>query len=239
MAPRTEAEEQARARVPLSRTRVLRAAVGVADRDGLDGLTMRRLAQELDVEAMSLYHHVANKEAVLDGIVEHVVDEIIAAVAELDGPEPSSDWRGALRARILTARAVLLRHRWAPRVIETRSNMNPSIIAWFDGVLGILRAGGMSWDLAHHAMHALGSRALGFQQELFVPDTEDADDEAMAMLEAMGEQLPHLVGMLSSIHHADGTDQTLGWCDDQTEFEFSLDVLLDGLERRLVAEQGG
>lgn len=240
MPPRTDVEDQARPRTPLSRDRVLHAAVDLADREGLDALTMRRLAQALDVEAMSLYHHVANKEAVLDGIVETVITEILAEVAELDGPDPADDWRGALRARILTARSVMLRHRWAPRVLETRSHMNPTIIAWFDGVLGILRAGGFSWDLAHHAMHALGSQALGFQQELFAPDVEDEDeDDAMAMLEAMGEHFPHLVGMLTSISHTDGPEQTLGWCDDQTEFEFGIDVLLDGLDRRLAAERQG
>lgn len=216
---------------------MLRAAVDLADRDGLDGLTMRRLAQELDVEAMSLYHHVANKDAVLDGIVETVVGEVIAAAAELDGPDPATDWRGALRARVLTARSVMLRHPWAPRVIETRSNMTPTIITWFDQVLGVLRAGGMSWDLAHHCMHALGSLALGFQQELFVPATEEQDAESTAMLEAMGEHFPNLVGMLGAIAHTDGPEQTLGWCDDQTEFEFTIDALIDGLARRLEAER--
>ena len=237
MPPRSEAEEQARARVPLSRGRVLRAAVDLADREGLEAMTMRRLAQELDVEAMSLYHHVANKDAVLDGIVETVIAEVVAEASELAGPDPADDWRGALRSRILTARAVMLRHPWAPRVIETRSNMNPTIISWFDGVLGILRAGGMSWDLAHHCMHALGSLALGFQQELFVPATEEEDQDSTAMLEAMAEHVPNLVGMLGAIAHTDGPDQTLGWCDDQTEFEFTVDALLDGLDRRLQAER--
>ncbi len=232
MPARTDVDAEVEARVPLSRGRVLRAAVELADREGLDALTMRRLAQELDVEAMSLYHHVANKEAVLGGITEVVVDEAQAAVGAAELPAAADDWQAALRARILTARSVMLRHPWAPRVLETRSEMTPTVIAWFDQVLGVLVEGGFSFDLAHHAMHALGSRALGFTQELFVPDdTEVGDDQALAMLEQMAEQFPYITGMLTEVAH-DDAESTLGWCDDQAEFEFGLDVLLDGLERR-------
>lgn len=232
MPARTDVDAEVAPRIPLSRGRVLRAAVALADRDGLDALTMRRLAQELDVEAMSLYHHVANKEAVLDGIAEVVVGEAQAAVEAAELPSAADDWRAALRARILAARSVMLRHPWAPSVLETRSEMNPTIVAWFDQVLGTLVVGGFSFDLAHHAMHALGSRALGFTQELFVPDDTDVGDEqALAMLEQMAERFPYITGMLTEVaHDDDGT--TLGWCDDQAEFEFGLDVLLDGLERR-------
>jgi AcrR family transcriptional regulator len=211
---------------------VLRAAVDVADRDGLASLTMRGLARELGVEAMSLYHHVANKEAILDGVVEVLVDEIMEAVDQGDAPVGESDWQTALRVRILTARGVLLRHPWVPQVLETRTTMSPAIVGYFDGVLGILRSGGFSYDLAHHAMHALGSRALGFTQELFEPDDpEAADADTSAMLEQMADQFPHLVGMLTEVAHGDA-DDTLGWCDDQFEFEFALDLILDGLERR-------
>jgi AcrR family transcriptional regulator len=230
MAPRTDVEPEAAPRVPLNRRRVLRAAVDVADRAGLEALTMRRLAQELEVEAMSLYHHVPNKEAILDGVVEVVVGEIAEAVDGV-GPSPAEDWQGAMRARILAARDVLLRHRWAPRVLETRTTMSPAIIGYYDGLLGIFRAGGFSYDLAHHAMHALGSRALGFTQELFEPDDPEASDaEATAMLEQMADQFPHIVGMMAEVAHAD-PDSTLGWCDDQFEFEFGLDLILGGLDR--------
>jgi AcrR family transcriptional regulator len=219
-------------RAPLTRDRVLRAAVALADRDGLASLSMRRLAQELGVEAMSLYHHVANKDALLAGVVDVVVEEINDEVARVDGPAPEDDWRGALRARILTARTVLLRHRWLPRVLEDASSFSLPVARYFDGVLGTLRAGGFSYDLAHHAMHALGSRALGFTQELFEPDDADVGEEqALALLAAAADQLPHLVGMMTEITHDDEGDG-LGWCDDQTEFEFGLDLLLDGLERR-------
>jgi len=110
--------------------------------------------------------------------------------------------------------------------------MSPVLIMYFEGLLGTLREGGFSYDLAHHAMHALGSRALGFRQELFQPD-DDADDEANdAMLEEMAEYLPYLVGMLTEIAHED-PDSTLGWCDDEAAFLFALDLILDGLERQL------
>lgn len=219
-------------RVPLSRRRVLRAAVALADRDGLGSLTMRGLAHELGVEAMSLYHHVANKEAVLDGAIEVVIEEIVDAVEATSAAAPHDDWQLALRARILTARSVLMRHPWAPRVLETRTTMSPAIISYFDGTLGILRAGGFSYDLAHHAMHALGSRALGFTQELFEPDDPAAAEaDANEMFEQMADQFPHIVGMMAEIAHQEEGD-TLGWCDDQHEFEFALDLLLDGLEQR-------
>ena len=234
MAPRTDSDPATERRTPLSRALVLRAAVDLADREGLDALTMRRLAQELGVEAMSLYHHLANKDAILDGAVEVVVDEIVEAVDHVDAPSPAVDWQAAMRGRILAAREVLLRHPWAPRLLETRTSMSPSIVGYFDGLLGIFRAAGFSYDLAHHAMHALGSRALGFTQELFEPDEPGAgDDETLAMLEQMADQFPHIVGMMSEVAHDD--DTTLGWCDDQFEFEFGLDLILDGLDRRRTA----
>lgn len=216
-------------RVPLSRERVLQVAVDVADTEGIDALTMRNLAGHLGVEAMSLYYHVANKEAILDGVVDVVVAEIMEGISRLDGPSPEDDWKAAMRQRILTARDVLIRHKWAPEVIEQRASMSPSIVLYYEGVLEIFRRGGFSYDIAHHALHALGSRALGFTQELFQPD-DAADEEASEeVLQAMSDQLPYLTGMMMEIAH-DDPDSTLGWCDDQTEFEFGLDLLLDGLE---------
>ncbi|GAA2623474.1 TetR/AcrR family transcriptional regulator [Actinomadura fulvescens] len=236
MTPRTDADEPAeQPRIPLTRRRVLRAAVRLADRDGLDALTMRRLAQEVGVEAMSLYHHVANKEAVFDGLVEVVLGEIMAAVEEVKAPSPGEDWQAALRARILAAREVLLRHRWAPQVLETRTTTSPVFIAYVDHVVAILRAGGFSFELAHRALHVLGSRALGFTQELFRPDgVQTAGAEAAAMIEQLGGRFPNLAGMLADAVH-DDPDGTLGFCDDQFEFEFALDLILDGLERRRAA----
>jgi AcrR family transcriptional regulator len=215
-------------RVPLSRDRVLRAAVEIADKDGLKALTMRRLAQEVGAEAMSLYYHVANKDEVLDGVVDVIAQEINEAVARLDVPADGPRWRVAARRRILTAREVLLRHPWAPAVLGARAGTSVQVMRYFDGLVGVMRAGGFSADLVHHALHALGSRALGFSQEMFDP----GDDPAAAELpEALAAQLPYLAGMLAEVVH-DDPDSTLGWCDDQFEFEFGLDIVLEGLDRR-------
>jgi AcrR family transcriptional regulator len=222
--PRTEP------RVPLSRQRVLRAAVGIADEHGLPALTMRRLAEEVGAEAMSLYYHVANKEEVLNGVVELIVEEINDVVGRLDLPSTGADWKKAVRARILAARDVLLRHPWAPRVFETRTAMSPAIVRYHDGLIGLMRDGGFSFDLCHHALHALGSRALGFTQELFDPGDGTSDEDIRAMADGMADQFPNLAAMLAEVVH-DEPESTLGWCDDQTEFEFGLDVILDGLDR--------
>ncbi|TDB84612.1 TetR family transcriptional regulator [Actinomadura sp. KC216] len=237
MTLRTGADEVAeQPRIPLSRGRVLRAAVALADRDGLGALTMRRLAQEVGVEAMSLYHHVANKEAVLDGIVEVVLGEVMAAVESVEAPPPDRDWRAALRARILAARDVFLRHPWAPQVLESRTTTSPLVIAYYDHVVGVLRAGGFSYDLAHRTLHVLGSRALGFTQELFTPGAPRPAEAADAGTAEMADRFPHLAGMVAAAVH-DDPDGTLGFCDDQFEFEFALDLILEGLERRRAADQ--
>lgn len=178
---------------------------------------------------MSLYYHVANKNELLDGMADAVIVAINHAVEPIRA-DSSSEWKDTLRRRILTARQVLLRHAWAPALIETRAVMTPSVIGYFDAVLGLLRQGGLSYDLAHHAMHALGSRAIGFTQELFQPDSQETDGETEAALLAMADQFLHLTGMLAEVAH-DDPDSTLGWCDGQTEFEFGLDLILDGLER--------
>jgi AcrR family transcriptional regulator len=217
-------------RVPLSRSRVLRAAVGLADRGGIKSLTMRNLAQELGVEAMSLYYHVANKDEILDGVAELVVEDVNEAVGAISGPSAQDDWKTVMRARILTARDVFLRHPWAPGLLESRNAMSPATVRYFNGLLGIFRQGGFSYDLAHHAMHALGSRAMGFAQEMFEPDTEDGGDDAATAILEMADQLPYIVEMMMEVAH-DDPHSTLGWCDDQTEFEFGLDLILDGLER--------
>lgn len=229
MATRTATKREPK--IPLSRERVLRAAINVADRGGLDSLTMRRLAQELGVEAMSLYYHVANKDEVLDGMADSLIEEINALVA---GLEQEGDWKRDLRERILTARRVFLQHPWAPGVLETRTTMSAPVLIYFDSLLGLMRSGGFSYDLAHHALHALGSRALGFTQELFDPgdDGGAAESEATELMEQMAQQAPHLIGMMMEISH-DDPESTLGWCDDQVEFEFGLDLILDGLESAL------
>ena len=223
-------------RRPLTRARILAAGVALADDGGLDALTMRGLADALDVEAMSLYYHVANKEALLDGIAEVVVEEILGEIADLPGATGPDDWKRAMRSRILKAREVMLRHKWAPWVIESRTTMNGAVLRYYHGFLEIFRAGGMTYDLAHHAIHALGSRALGFSQELFDP-TPGTDDEAVSeeLFTQMAAEIPLFIEFMQEIAHDDPEDQTLGWCDDKSEFEFALDLMLDGLDRLRLA----
>jgi AcrR family transcriptional regulator len=214
----------------LSRERVLRAAVRVADERGIESVTMRRLAEAIGSEAMSLYYHVTNKEDVLDGVVELVASEINDIVDRIDVPSTGADWKKAVRQRILSAREILLRHPWAPAVFETRTTMSPAVVRYHDGLVKLMRDGGFSYDVIHHALHALGSRALGFTQELFDPGAGGADADPAAMLADFAEQIPNLVAMLAEVAHTD-PDTTLGWCDDQAEFEFGLDLILDGLDR--------
>jgi AcrR family transcriptional regulator len=229
-------QSRTKRRSALSQDQVFQVAVAVADQDGISSVTMRRLAQELGVEAMSLYHHVADKNHILDGMVEVVLGEVNAQVAAIEPPEGvDGHWKRAVRHRILTARDVLLRHPWAPGVMETRSAMSTPVLQYYNALTRILRDGGLSVSLVHHALHALGSRALGFSQELFQPDDgEDGEqdpDLAAIMAGQMAEQYPHIteIAVIESRNHDD--DSTLGWCDDQVEFEFGLDLILDGLER--------
>jgi AcrR family transcriptional regulator len=226
----TRAEPESQPRLPLSRERVLHAAVKIADRSGIESVTMRRLAEELGAEAMSLYYHVANKEDLLDGIADAVAAEINQVVGAIDVPSTGAAWKTAVRQRILAARQVLLRHPWAPRVFETRTSTSLAVLLYLDGLLKLMRDGGFSYDVIHHALHALGSRALGFAQEMFDPNGGSGGEETTAALEAVAGQIPHLVAMVMEVAH-DDPDSTLGWCDDQTEFEFGLDLLLDGLDR--------
>ena len=162
----TKIEQGAPAREPLTKERILQAAVALADEGGVDSFSMRRVAQELGVVPMALYKHVANKDEMLDGMVDVVVGEI-------DPPLADADWKTAIRERVLSARRALLRHPWASKVIESRTNPTPTVIGYMDAMIGILRNGGFSIDLTHHAMHAMGSRMLGFSQELFDDSPED------------------------------------------------------------------
>ena len=229
MTVQTEATTEAR--IPLTRERVLRAAIELADDAGIEAVSMRKIGQHLGVEAMSLYNHVKNKDEILDGMVELIVDEIDLSAGDED------DWKAAVRNRILSARRTMLKHRWAPTVMETRTEIGMGIMVYFNGLIGLLRRGGLSYDLVHHALHTLGSRSLGFTQELFEPDDEAAASADIGqMMTQMADQFPFVVEMLGEISHDDGPEQTMGWCDDQTEFIFALDLILDGLETLRDAE---
>jgi len=213
-------------REPLSRDRALRAAVGLADVGGLDQLTMRRLAEELGVEAMSLYHHVPNKDAILDGMVDLVFQEI-----EL--PRGDAEWDVAMRERAVSARAALLRHPWAIRVIESRATPGPATLEHHDAVIGCLRGAGFPIALTAHAYSVLDSYIFGFVlTELNLPfqTTEESHDVAKEILGQFPPgAYPHLVEL--TVHHVLKPGYAYG-----NEFEFGLELILDGLARALERE---
>ncbi|MGI5133113.1 TetR/AcrR family transcriptional regulator [Pseudonocardia sp. CA-107938] len=202
----------------LSRDRIVATAVALADREGVAAVSMRRLGQELGVDPMSLYHHVEDKEVLIDAMVDQVVAEIPRA-------ERAGSWADALRATVLAARATLLRHPWAARVIATRPAPTPAALRHIDTVLDILRGGGFSLDLCHHALHVLGSRVLGFSQDLF---DDSAAADAPPPPPEWAAHLPRVAELAAAARH----DGALGGCDDEAEFAFGLDLILDGLERR-------
>ncbi|WBB77101.1 TetR/AcrR family transcriptional regulator C-terminal domain-containing protein [Micromonospora sp. WMMD1128] len=223
--------EQAEAlrRTPLSRERVLRTAVALADAGGIESLSMRNLAQHLGVVPMALYKHVANKDELLDGMID-------AVVGEIDPPEPDADWKPTVRGRILSARQMLLRHPWAALAIESRNTPTPGVLGYLDSMVGAFRAGGFSTDLAHHVMHAMGSRILGFSQELFDATRRAGrsgpaePDPAAGFPPEAAARFPHLAAIAGAASHDDASVVGPG-CDDQFEFEFALDLLLDGVDR--------
>jgi AcrR family transcriptional regulator len=207
-------------RTQLTRERVVTAGVDLADRDGIESISMRLLAQELGVEAMSLYTHVRNKDDLLDAMVDAVIGEIPATA---DG----ANWKTSLRQIALAARGVVLTHPWAPSLIQSRTTPGPDTMRYINTVLGVLREGGFTLTQAHHALHVLGSRLLGFTQDLF-EDSGELDPETAASLAGeLGAALPYVAEMALAVTHGGA----LGRCDDDTEFEFALDFILDGLDQ--------
>ena len=206
-------------RARLNRERVLRTAIALADELGSDAVSMRRLATELDVVPMALYKHVANKEQLLDGMVDAIVAEIVRV--PYDG-----DWRAAVRQQVLSSRAALQRHSWARRVIETRVGKSPAVLDYIEAFTALFLAGGFTADLTHHVMHALGGRMWGFTQEVF-EDAGPAVDLPPQVLEQMAQRYPSIFAVARP-HE----DSVVGdGCDDQFEFEFALDLLLEGIDR--------
>lgn len=208
-------------RPPLSRERVLLAAVALADAEGVEAASMRRLADTLGVVPMALYKHVANKDALLDGMVDVVLLEVPPPVAD-------TGWRATLRARVLAARVIMLRHPWARRVMEAQAAPTPVVLSYMDATIGILLAGGLAVPLVHHVMHTLGSRIFGFSQELYETAPQPSLPPEVAM--QLAAAFPHIAATASGARHDAGT-VVAGGCDDDFEFGFSLDLLLDGIER--------
>jgi AcrR family transcriptional regulator len=213
-------------RAPLTRERVLAAAIDLADRDGIASLSMRKLAQELGVEAMSLYHHVANKDAILDGLIDLVFGEI-------DLPVGEADWKAAMRRRAISAREVLRRHPWATGLMESRSTPGPATLRHHDAVLGILRNAGFPLELAAHAYSLLDSYIYGFAlQETSLPFStpEETAEVAQAMMaEFPAGAYPHLTEI--AVEHVLQPGYSYA-----SEYLFGLDLILDGLERLAAGE---
>ena len=213
----TETASNTARRVPLSRERVLRTAIELADQGGLGSLTMRKLGQRLGVEAMSLYNHVANKDDILDGIVDLVVGDI-------DVPPAGTHWKAAMRQRSISAHQVLLAHPWAAMLVMSRFNIGPGMTRYLDATLGRLREGGFSIEEALDAWHTLDSHLYGFTlQELNLPfgveETQNVSASVLGQIPA--EQYPYVFEVITRIMQT-GRDE---------DFEFGLDLVLDGLER--------
>ena len=207
-------------RAPLSRQRALTAAMALADEEGLGSLTMRKLAHELGVEAMSLYHHVANKNDILDGMVEVVFSEI-----EL--PSERTDWRTAMRQRATSVRAVLTRHPWAISIMESRTSPGPATLRHLDGVIGCCRRAGFSVEMAAHAFSLIDSYIYGFVlQEVNLPFKDEDDlEEVVAdiMPDLSDDEYPHLLELTTDYILQPGYSYG-------NEFEYGLGLILDGLE---------
>lgn len=208
----------------LSRDRVLAAAVALADESGIEALSMRKIGERLSVEAMSLYRHVANKDDLLDGMVDGVFAEI-----DLKPGEPG--WRGVVRSRAVSLRDALRRHPWAVPLMQSRANPGPSTLGHLDALIGVLRGAGFSVELTAHALSAVDAYVYGFAlQEAALPfDSEERSTEVIQqILAGMSDfEWPHL--MEFSREHVLKPGYDYG-----REFEWGLDLVLDGLERARV-----
>ena len=211
----------ARRRTPLTRERVLQAAVRRADEGGIESLSMRKLGQELGVEAMALYHHFANKDDLVDSMVDLVFGEI-----EL--PPTGGDWRTAMRQRAIAVRDALQRHRWAIGLMESRRRPGPANLRHHDAVIGSLRAGGFDIAMAAHAYSLLDSYIYGFaltKMNLPFETSDDVAEVAESMLEPFpADEYPYMVEILTDHVMKPGYDYG-------EEFEYGLDLILNGLER--------
>ena len=213
-------------RVPVTRDLALRAAAALADRDGLASLSMRNLARELGIEAMSLYHHLKNKEELLDGIVDLVFSEI-------NLPVVGESWQSVLRDRAQSTRTVLTRHPWAISIMDSRTAPGPATLRHQDAAIGCLRGAGLSMAMAAHAMSLVDSYVHGFVlQEVSLPLDETGDigaatEDILAQQPMMTNAFPHLSEMAAQVILQPGYAYS-------NEFPFGLRVILSGLETALV-----
>jgi len=217
-----QAKTRRRRRTPLTRERVLRAALALADEGGIEALSMRNVGTRLGVEAMSLYNHVANKEDLIDGLVDIVFSEIEVA------PPGELDWRTAMRQRAISVREALNRHRWAVGLMEGRLNPGPATLRNHDAVMGCLREAGFPFRDAVHAMSVMDAYIYGFAlQEKNLPF--DAPEEVSEVMEIQQQNVPDMADYPYLVEVA--TEMARAGYDYASEFEFGLDLVLDGLER--------
>jgi AcrR family transcriptional regulator len=216
----TQTEPNVKRRAPLSRERVLRAGLDLADAVGIESMSMRKLGEELGVEAMSLYNHVANKDDILDGIVDLVFSEIAL-------PSGRGDWKPSMRKRAISAHEALLRHPWAPSLMQSRTKPGPATLRHHDSVLGRLRTAGFTLVMAAHAVSVIDGYVYGFAlQQINIPlqSREQVAEVGQDILRQMAGEYPHLAEMITKHAMKPGYDYA-------KEFEFGLDLILDGLER--------
>jgi AcrR family transcriptional regulator len=212
-------DRSATRRKPLSRDRVLRAAMRLADEGGLESVSMRRLGQALRVEAMSLYKHVANKDDILDGVADLVT-------SEFEVPSVDADWKTAIRRSAISSHQVLGRHPWASGLIESRINTGPARLRYLEALIGVLSAAGFTMPGVLRAIMTLDSYTYGFVlQELAWPvDVEDAPEAAASFARGLpASEYPNLLAMAEMV--------TTAPRGVPVDFEFGLDLILDGLER--------
>jgi AcrR family transcriptional regulator len=205
--------------IPLSRERILIAAIHLADKGGLESLSMRKIAQELGVQAMSLYNHVANKDDLLDGIVDIVIGEI-------EVPDLGIDWQTAMRRWANSAHEVLLRHPWATMLIVSRINVGPAMLRYIDATLGCLCEAGFSFEMADRAWNAIDSHIYGFTlQELNFPikTTEYVKTAKEYIPNIPADRYPYMNRLTH--HIIDGN------YDGIADFKFGLELILDGLDK--------
>ena len=216
----TQTDPTAKARKPLSKERVLRAAIALADAGGIESLSMRKLGEELGVEAMSLYNHVANKDDILDGIVDLVFAEIAL-------PSDPAAWKAAMRKRAISAHETLLRHPWATSLMQSRTRPGPATMRHHDAVLGSLRGAGFTLVNAAHAFSVIDGYVYGFAlQQINIPlqSREQVAEVGQNILRELAGEYPHLAEMITEHAMKPGYDYA-------DEFEFGLDLILDGLEK--------
>jgi AcrR family transcriptional regulator len=214
-----KAKGGSKSRVSLSKQRVLQEAIKYADKHGIESLSMRKLGQLLGVEAMSLYNHVANKDEILDGIVDVVA-------SEFGVPSVGGDWKTAMRQRAISAHQVLMRHPWATMLIVSRANTGPVILHYVDATIGCLVEAGFSYEMADHAWNAIDSYIYGFTlMKLNFPFApEEYAEVAKAYLPQIpADQYPFLNGLSQEV--------IAGRYNGLHNLEFGLDLILDGLDR--------